>query len=185
VDVGLASFATFSDGEQVANPRFYRQDEADLKRVQRRKDAAKQAQDWPETTKQKALLAKIHERISNRRADFAHKQSRALVNQCQVIVFEQLAPQEMGKSRGMRKSIMDVAWSQFISMTVSKAEDAGRQVILVDARTSSKMCSGCGAIVPKTLSERLHSCPTCNLVLGRDHNAALNILHRGIQTLRQ
>ena len=102
-------------------------------------------------------------------------------------MFEQLAPQKMGKSRGMRKSIMDVAWSQFISMTVSKGPpgDAGRQVILVDPRNTSKMCSGCGTIVPKTLSERTHSCPSCGLVLGRDHNAALNILYRGIQTLRQ
>jgi putative transposase len=137
-----------------------------------------------ETAKQKAILAKIHERISNRRADFAHKQSRALTNRYQVIVFEQLAAQKMGKSRGMRKSIMDVAWSQFISMTVSKAEDAGRQVIL-EPRNTSKMCSGCGTMVRKTLSERIHSCPICNLVLGRDHNAALNILHRGMQTLRQ
>ena len=52
VDVGLSSFATFSDGQKIDNPRFYRRDEADLKRVQRRKDAAKLAQDWTENTKQ-------------------------------------------------------------------------------------------------------------------------------------
>src|SRR6266508_1560202 len=61
IDVGLASFATFSDGEQIDNPRFYRRDEADLKRVQKRKDAAKKAQDWPENAKQKELLAHIQE----------------------------------------------------------------------------------------------------------------------------
>ena len=121
VDVGLVSLATFSDGEQIDNPRFYRRDEADLKRVQQRKDAAKNAQDWDENAKQKAILAKIHERIANRRNDFAHKESRKLVNRYQVIAFEDLVPQEMGKSSGMRKSIMDVAWSQFIGMTVSKA----------------------------------------------------------------
>ena len=88
VDVGLVSFATLSNGEQIANPRFYRNDEADLKRVQRRKDAAKNAQDWTENTKQKGISSRIHERIGNRRADFAHKRSRELVNQYQVIVFE-------------------------------------------------------------------------------------------------
>src|SRR6266508_4205272 len=72
VDVGLASFATCSDGEQIDNPRFYRRDEADLKRVQCKKDAAKNAQNWPANAKQEAILAKIHERIANRRSDFAH-----------------------------------------------------------------------------------------------------------------
>ena len=183
VDVGLASFATLSNGAQIENPRFYRRDERDLKRVQKRKDAAKNAQDWEENAKQKVLLSKIHERIANRRTDFAHKRSRALVNTYQVIVFEALAPQQMGKSRGMRKSIMDVAWTQFISMTIGKAADAGRTVILIDPRNTSKTCSRCGAIVEKTLSTRTHTCPSCGLVLDRDVNAAINILQRGLQTL--
>src|SRR5207247_5151815 len=102
------------NGEKIENPRFYRKDEADLKRVQKRKDAAKNASDWPENKKQKAILGKVHERIRNRRSDFAHKRSRDLVNTYQVIVFEDLAPQHMGRRKGMRKSIMDVAWTQFI-----------------------------------------------------------------------
>ena len=184
VDVGLACFATFSDEKKIDNPRLYRRDEADLKRVQRRKDAAKKAQDWAENAKQKVFLAKIHERIANRRSDFAHQESRRLIDRYQVIVFEQLAPKEMGKSRGMRKSIMDVAWSQFISMTLSKAEQAGRSVILVNPRNTSKMCSSCGELVEKTLSDRTHPCPHCGLVMDRDVNAAINILHRGLQTLQ-
>jgi putative transposase len=184
VDVGLASFATLSNGEQIENPRFYRRDEADLKRVQKRKDAAKNAQDWNENTKQKVLLAKIHERIGNRRLDFAHKRSRELVNTYQVIVFENLAVQAMGKSRGMRKSIIDVAWTQFISLTIGKAAEAGRTVILVDSRNTSKICSRCGELVAKTLGDRTHICPNCGLVMERDVNAAINILQRGLQTLR-
>lgn len=185
VDVGLASFATFSNGEKIDNPRFYRKDEADLKRVQRRKDAAKAKQDWQDNRKQKLLLAKIHERIGNRRSDFAHKQSRELVNRYQVIVFEDLAPQQMGakSGRGMRKSILDVAWTQCIEMTVSKAAEAGRRVVLVDPRNTSKMCSRCHVLVTKTLSDRTHICPSCGLVIDRDKNAAINILQRGLQTL--
>ncbi len=185
VDVGLLNFATRSDGSQIENPRFYRTDEADLKRVQKRKDAAKNAQNWPEHTKQKGILSRIHERIGNRRADFAHKRSRELVNAYQVIVFEDLAPLEMGKSngRGMRKSIMDVAWTQFIRMTIGKAAEADRTVILVDPRNTSTMCSRCGELVTKKLSERTHACPACGLVLDRDTNAAINILQRGLQTL--
>jgi putative transposase len=184
VDVGLASFATLSTGDEIENPRFYRRDEADLKRVQKLKDAAKNTQRWDENRRRKKALAHIHERIANRRSDFAHKRSRELVNAYQVIVFEALAPLEMGRSRGMRKSILDVAWSQFISMTVAKAEEAGRLVVVVNPRNTSKMCSSCGELVQKRLSDRTHTCPHCGLVMGRDHNAALNILHRGLQTLR-
>jgi putative transposase len=186
VDVGLMSFATLSNGEQIANPRFYRRDEADLKRVQKLKDAAKNAQKWDENRHRKKALAHIHERIANRRSDFAHKRSRELVNTYQTIVFEDLAPQQMGArgGRGMRKSIMDVAWSQFVGMTIGKAEEAGRTVILVNPRDTSKMCSDCGELVEKKLSERTHTCPHCGLVMDRDRNAALNILHRGLQTLR-
>jgi putative transposase len=86
--------------------------------------------------------------------------------------------------RSLRKSILDVAWSQFISMTVGKAEEAGRMVILVNPRNTSKMCSQCGELVEKELSERTHTCPHCGLVMDRDKNAALNILQRGLQTLR-
>jgi putative transposase len=183
VDVGLASFATLSNGEEIENPRFYRRDEADLKRVQKLKDAAKNVQRWDENHRRKKALAHIHERIANRRSDFAHKRSRELVNAYQVIVFEDLAPREMGQTRGMRKSILDVAWSQFISMTVAKAEEAGRRVVLVNPRNTSKLCSACGELVQKRLSDRIHACASCGLVMGRDHNAARNILHRGLQTL--
>ncbi|MBA3468355.1 MAG: IS200/IS605 family element transposase accessory protein TnpB [Herpetosiphonaceae bacterium] len=186
VDVGLLSFATLSNGQQIANPRFYRQDEADLKRVQQRKDAAKNAENWDENRKQKRILSRIHERIADRRRNFAHQRSRELINDYQLIVFEKLAPQDMGarKGRGMRKSIMDVAWTQFIAMTISKAADAGRTVILVDPRNTSKLCSRCGEKVEKKLGDRVHTCPECGLVLDRDHNAAINILQRGLQTLQ-
>ncbi|NNJ09506.1 IS200/IS605 family element transposase accessory protein TnpB [Chloroflexales bacterium ZM16-3] len=150
-------------GKKIANPRFYRRDEADLKRVQQRKDAAKNAQNWPENAKQKSILAKIHEQIANRRNDFAQKESRKLVNAYQVIVFEDVAPMEMGRSRGMRKSILDVAWTQFMQMTIAKAEEAGRRVILVNPKNTTKMCSSCTRIVPKELHERVHTCPHCGL----------------------
>src|SRR5262249_11233095 len=90
--------------------RVNRKDEADLKRVQKHKNTAKQAQQWGENRRRKQALAHIHERIANRRSDFAHKRSRDLIKRYQVIVFEDLEPQQMGarRGRGMRKSIMDV-----------------------------------------------------------------------------
>src|SRR5215469_17942146 len=68
---------------------------------------------------------------------------------------------------------------QFQSFCIAKAASAGRRVVLVDPRMTSQQCSGCGAVVPKRLEERTHSCPHCGLVIDRDHNAAINILFRG------
>jgi len=59
-----------------------------------------------------------------------------------------------------------------------KAANAGRQVLFVNPKYTSQVCSGCGAVVKKELSERWHSC-ACGTELDRDHNAALNILRLG------
>jgi putative transposase len=64
-----------------------------------------------------------------------------------------------------------------------KAESAGRRVVLVNPRNTSKMCSCCGILVEKSLSVRVHSCPVCGLVMDRDQNAAVNILALGLQCL--
>jgi len=186
VDMGLESFLTTSEGDKVANPRFFRRDEADLKRAQKLKDAAKNAQNWPENTKRKRALARIHERIAWRRDDFAHQLSRRLVDSFQIIAFEDLEPQQMGHSRSLRKSIADVAWNQLIQYTSNKAEEAGRTVVLVNPKNTSKMCSNpnCGKLVEKDLSVRVHQCPDCGLILDRDQNAAINILRLGLQNLR-
>ena len=67
--------------------------------------------------------------------------------------------------------------------TQYKAESAGRDVVLVNARNTSKECSRCGFLVEKTLSERIHSCPSCGYEADRDLNAAINILTRGLACL--
>jgi putative transposase len=86
IDVGLETFATLSSGEKIANPRFFRRDEKDLKRAQCRLSA--EAKGTPERTKRRTVVARIHERIANRRRDFAHQVSRTLVNRFDVIAFE-------------------------------------------------------------------------------------------------
>ena len=190
IDLGLEKFATLATGpdghKPIPNPRFFRRDEADLKRVQQRLSDAKDTPDWPAYHRRKKALVRIHERITFRRTNFAHQKSRELVDAFQIIAFEDLEPQQMGArtGRGMRKSIADAAWSQLVQSTCAKAEEAGRTVVLVDPRNTSQMCSRCGELVPKDLSVRVHECPYCGLVLDRDQNAAINILARGLQHLR-
>jgi len=183
VDLGLKSFAVYSDGQVIDNPRFFRQDEAELAKVQRRLSKCQKGS--PEWHKYKRIVQHIHQRIKNRRDDFAHKLSKQLVDKYQIIALEDLKIADMqdGNFRSMNKSIGDAAWGKLIQYTCYKAEKAGRTCVLVDPKNTTQMCSGCGAIVKKDLSVRVHECPHCGLVLDRDYNAAINILARGMASL--
>ena len=88
-----------------------------------------------------------------------------------------------GNWRSMNRSIADVAWGRLIAFTEEKAIAAGRTVKKVPPQGTTQRCSGCGEIVTKDLSDRIHDCPYCGLVLDRDHNAALNILALGLQRI--
>jgi putative transposase len=181
VDVGLEKFATLSTGEQIANPRFFRKDERALAKAQRRLSKAEQG--TPERQKRRKGVAHIHERIKNRRKDFAHQLSRRLVNTFQIIVFEDLGIARMIKNHCLAKSIADAAWNQLATYTRYKAAEAGRTYVEVDPRGTSQRCSQCHAVVQKDLSVRIHQCPSCGLEIDRDLNAALNILGLGLQSL--
>ncbi len=125
-------------------------------------------------------LAKLHEHIANQRKDNAHKVSRKLANQYGLIAFENLNIKGMVKNHHLAKSIVDASWNQLVQYTMYKAEEAGRCVVLVDPKNTSQLCSNCGEIVPKKLSERIHRCGHCGYVQDRDVNAAQNILKRAI-----
>ena len=183
VDVGLASFVTYSSGEKASNPHFFRKEEMALARAQRRLSKAEKG--TLERARRRKVLSQIHKRIANKRRDFAHKLSRQLVNSFGVIAFEKLDIVDMmgANYRSMNRSISDAAWRQFVQFVAYKAEDAGRKFVRVDPRNTSKMCSRCGRLVAKNLYVRVHDCSSCGLILDRDHNAAINILRLGIQSL--
>ncbi|MCJ7445511.1 MAG: RNA-guided endonuclease TnpB family protein, partial [Methanotrichaceae archaeon] len=122
---------------------------------------------------------RIHERIANRRTDFVNQMGRQLVNRFGVIAFEDLNIKDMVHNHTLAKSIFDVAWRMLIKSTESKAAYAGSKVVLVDPKYTSQLCSRCGLIVKKDLSERVHNCPECGLAMDRDLNAAINILRLG------
>ena len=181
VDVGLHSFATLSTGDHIANPQFLRTDAKALAKAQRR--LAKAQKGTPERARCRKVVAHIHERIANRRYDFCHQTARQLVNTHGVLAFEALQIPNMMQNHHLAKSIADVAWGQFVRITTDKAACASRRIAHVDPRYTSQDCSRCGQRVPKTLRERQHQCPTCQLSMDRDQNAAINILRHGLVSL--
>ena len=181
IDVGLLHFATLSSGEHIPHPRFFNQDEKALAKAQRTLSQVEKG--TPERTKRRKLVAHIHQRIANRRKDFTHQLSRKWVDQYGVIAFEHLNIPGMLHNHSLAKSISDAAWNQLVRSCMYKAADADRAVVLVDPKGTSQRCSGCGTVVVKTLSDRVHACPACGLRLDRDENAALNILALGLESL--
>jgi putative transposase len=181
IDVGLLSFATLSTGQSTACPKFLRTDEKDLKRTQRKLASAEKG--TTAQAKRRKIVARVHERIANRRSNFAHQESRRLVNRFDMIAIEDLSVNRLVHNHCLAKSIHDAAWSQFATFLAYKAAWAGRTFVAVNPAYTSQDCSGCGHRQQKTLAERVHKCACCGLTLDRDHNAALNILSLGLQAL--
>jgi putative transposase len=195
IDLGVTHFAALSDGTFLEQPRHYRKSEKKLAMLQQALARKKRGSH----RRKKAVLAvaKAHRKIRNQRKDFLHKASRTLVNRYQMIAFEDLqianvtkAPKpkqdENGKylpngasaKAGLNKSILDAGWGMFQQMCLVKAAWAGRTVVLVNPKYTSQVCSSCGVIRKKELSERWHSCE-CGCEMDRDTNAAINILRLG------
>jgi putative transposase len=181
IDVGLKSFATLSNGEAISNPRFFRKEETALTRVQRR--LSKAEDQTPERKIRRKIVARVHERIQFRRANFTHQQSRQIVDRFGIIAVEDLMVNNMTHNHCLAKSIHDAAWSEFFSKLSCKAEEAGRRYIAVNPAYTSQTCSSCGHWQRMPLSERVYHCPCCLLSLDRDLNASKNILGLGLQAL--
>jgi len=199
IDLGVTHLATLSNGETIEHLRYARRAKKVLEKRQQSLSRKKKGSHRRDKTRK--LVAKAHRKVSNQRRDFLHKQSRKLVNRYQVIVFEDLQaanlvkrpkpkqdettgvylPNGASAKAGLNTSILDAGWGQFVDMCTYKAAWAGRTLLTVNPYKTSQRCSNphCGKEVKKDLSQRVHACPHCGLVLDRDVNAAINILRLG------
>jgi putative transposase len=195
IDLGLTHFATLSTGDTIDNPRYFRRSEKKLAKAQQKLSRKKKGSH--RRKKAAKLVGKLHRKVRRQRQDFLHKQSRQLVDTYETIVFENLQaahlsrrpkpkqdengtylPNGAAAKGGLNKSINDAGWAQFQQFCTYKAASAGREVLFVNPKYTSQICSGCGTLKKKDLSERWHSCQ-CGTELDRDHNAAINILRLG------
>jgi len=181
LDVGLEKLATLSTGDKIANPRWLQETEKQLAREQRNLSRKKKGS--KNRAKQKQKVARLHRKVRHQRQDFHHKLSRGLVAQYDLLVFEDLRIKNMVRNHPLAKSISDASWGQLLLFTLYKAAEAGTRVETVNPNGTSQECSSCGQTVKKSLAARVHVCPHCGLILDRDHNAALNILKRGLEQM--
>ena len=183
VDVGIKTFATFSDGRKVANPSFLKRDLEKLVRSSRRLSRKqKGSRNYAKAT---LKLAIVHERIASRRSDFLHKLTSQMTNENQVDtwVVETLNVNGMKKMRSLSRAINDAAWSEFVRQLAYKSEWRGKNLVRIGRfMPSSKACS-CGVINDSLrLADRTWTCEMCGKTHDRDLLAAQNILKFGFST---
>jgi putative transposase len=185
LDVGIKSFATFSDGKPpVDNPKYLYQYQKQLTKAQRSVSRKKKGSNNRKKAVQK--LARIHLKICNTRKDFQHKISTQLIRENQTIVVEDLKVSNLLKNHKLAKSISDCGWHQFTQMLEYKAKWYGRTFIRVSPNYTSQDCSTCGSRNSElTLKDREWTCRSCNTVHDRDVNAAVNIRNRGLDKAYQ
>ena len=199
VDVGIASFATTSDGDHVHNPRWART-AAGLAAAQQRLTRANRGSN--NRGRRRETVAARHRKVANCRRDFHHKTARRLVETYDLIAVEDLAiatmvrrpkpvpdpdnpgqflPNGAAAKAGLNLSITDAAWGQFLSILRAKAEDAGRIWIEVDPRHTSDRCEACGhAARGNRVTQAVFTCRRCGHRAHADEHAARNILRAGL-----
>lgn len=186
LDLGLADYAAVvhTDGtrSKVENPRVLRNAERKLRRAQ--KALSRKEKGSQNRQKARVKVARAHRKVRETRLDHAHKLALTLVRENQTISVEQLNVKGLARSgasgrkgRGLRKSVHDAAWGQFLRVLVEKADWHGRTVIPLNPAYTSQCCSVCGVLDgPKPLSVREWECGGCGAWLDRDWNAAVNLL---------
>lgn len=200
IDLGIANFLADSQGNFVPNPRHGRKAAAKLEDAQQALSRCKRGS----KRRRKAVetVARLHRKVRRQRLDHAHKTALALVLAHDVIAHEDLKIRNMSKApeskpdpdkpgsflpngasakAGLNKSINDAGWGVFLVILNAKAECAGREVMAVDPRNTSRRCPACGHTAKENrLTQEKFHCVACGHRSHADTVGALNVLRAGL-----
>ncbi|WP_424321104.1 RNA-guided endonuclease InsQ/TnpB family protein [Lacticaseibacillus chiayiensis] len=197
IDLNVKNFLTTSDGEVVANPRYYRTIKGRLakaqrilsRRARRAKKEHRPLRNSKNYQKQRLVVAKIHAQVLDRRKNFLHNVSTTLIKNHDLVVAEELRSKNLLKNHALAMSIADVGWRTFLGMLTYKADLYGRQFVTVSPKNTTQTCHSCRFVMGTEgtdklmLADREWTCPNCRTHHVRDHNAAQNILIKGFAKL--
>ncbi|GAA1272328.1 RNA-guided endonuclease TnpB family protein [Kitasatospora nipponensis] len=200
IDLGLVNFLADSNGGFVPNPRPGRSAAAKLEAAQRALARCKPGGN--RRRKAAGKVADLHRKVRRQRRDHAHKTALALVRAHDVITHEDLRIRNMMKvpapkpdpeqpgaflpngavaKAGLNRSIADAGWGVFLAILTSKAESAGREVIAVDPRNTSRTCPACGHVSAQNRpTQDTFHCVTCDHRAHADTVGAINVLRAGL-----
>ena len=183
IDLGLKSFATLSDNVVIDNIKFFREKQSEIVKIQ--KYLSRKRKGSSRYRKNKLKIARLHNKVANKRNDFLHNITIYLVNNYDIICIEDLNVSGMLSNHKLAKAISDTSFHQFRSILEYKCNWYGKELIVIDRfYPSSKTCSKCGwKKEDLTLSDRVFKCENCGMEIDRDLNAAINIQRVGVDTL--
>jgi putative transposase len=198
IDLGIKDFIITSEGHKYENLKSKRSNQKKLGRLHR--ELSRKQKGSSNRNKSRIKLAKLYEKINNKKDHYLHQVVNQLLSENQTIVIENLNVKGMMKrckvkkdengkylrngqsaKSGLNKSIQELSLNRFKEILKYKASWYDREVIEVDRWfASSKLCSGCGYKNKElTLKDREWICPECGLIHDRDINAAINIKQEG------
>lgn len=204
IDLGIKTFLVDSNGNEYDNIKSIRNNEKQLKKLNRNLSKKKMIGTGkfkfnpkynkeieikvPSKNREKARikLSRYHNKLKNRKEYYLHNIVNRLLNDNQVIVIEDLNVYGMLKNHSLAKSIQELSLCRFKEILKYKSNWYGRTIIEIDRYyPSSKKCSHCGWRNNNlTLSDRVFKCKECGLVIDRDLNAAINIRDEGKRILQ-
>jgi putative transposase len=179
IDLGLKTFAVLSDGEEVANPRFYRTQMRKLRRAQRA--LSRRVKGSRNRDKVRRKVALVHQKTKRQRFDFLHKLSANVVKHFDLISIEDLSVRGLARTK-LSTSVLDSGWGVFRQFLTYKADRCDSYLMVIGRFfPSSRLCSACSAInADLSLTERAWFC-LCGADHNRDLNAARNIDTEGMR----
>ncbi|MCG5057695.1 MAG: transposase [Limnoraphis sp. WC205] len=179
IDLGITTFATFSNGQKIKAPKPLKKRLKKLRKIS--KKLSKKTRGYKRYERARKALAKLHAKFSDTRTDFLHKLSTQIIRENQTIVLEDLNVSGLIKNRKLSRAISDLGWRKFRTFLEAKSEKYGRDFrVIAQWEPTSKTCSCCGLKVAKLdLSIREWICLNCGISDDRDQNAAVNILVAG------
>jgi putative transposase len=183
LDLGIKDFIVDSNGNSFDNIKIKRNNQKKLTKLHR--ELSRKQKGSSNRNKSKIKLAKLYEKLNNKKENYLHHITNQLLDENQVIVIEDLNVKGMMKNHNLSKSIQELSLYRFKEMLRYKAEWYGRDIIEIDRFfPSSKLCSNCGHKNTKLkLSDREWTCSSCGTKHDRDFNAAKNILNEGKRIL--
>ena len=197
IDVGIARFATMSDGGFIAPLNSFKAQQQRLARYQRRMSRkVKFSSNWK---KAKARVQQCHARIANARKDFLHKTTTTICKNHALVCIEDLQVRNMSKSSrgtseqpskkvrqksGLNRAILDQGWGEFRRQLGYKLAWNGGTLVAVPPHHTSQTCPCCGHISPDNRQTQAQFlCVDCGYENHADIVGAINILARGHRVL--
>ena len=192
VDMGLKHIMVDQNGNQYGDLTYLKSMQEKSIRLQQ--ELSRKVKGSNRRKKARSRLVKHELRKARVRAHQLHNLSRKLIRENDKIIVENLDIEHMKNKKyakkpktkrekkaqiTLRRNINEAAWGILTEQLQYKAEEAGREVVLVNPKNTSQICSVCGSYVKKEWYVRVHDCPFCGTVMDRDHNAAQNILCLG------